>query len=46
VDGQEWEVYLVNEVRDWIAALDQATHARMVQAIDMLAEAGPGLNAT
>jgi hypothetical protein len=43
VDGQEWEVYLVNEVRDWIDGLDQATHARVVQAIDMLAEAGPGL---
>lgn len=43
MDGQEWEVYLVNEVRDWIDSLDLATHARVVQAIDMLAEAGPGL---
>src|SRR5207245_720095 len=41
VGGQEWEVYLVNEVRDWIDGLDQATHARVVQAIDVLAEAGP-----
>jgi hypothetical protein len=43
VDGQEWEVYLVNEVRDWIDGLDQATYARVVQAIDTLADIGPGL---
>nr|WP_322778154.1 type II toxin-antitoxin system RelE/ParE family toxin [Frankia sp. Cas4] len=42
-DGRQWEVYLVNEVRDWIDSLDAATHARVVQAIDLLAEAGPGL---
>lgn len=41
--GGEWEIYIVNEVRDWIASLDDATHARVVQAIDLLAEAGPGL---
>lgn len=40
---EEWEVFIVNEVRDWIAALDEATHARVVQAIDALAEYGPGL---
>jgi hypothetical protein len=39
----EWEVYVVNEVRDWINGLDDATHARVVQAIDLLAEAGRGL---
>jgi hypothetical protein len=39
----EWEIYLVNEVRDWIDSLDPATHARVVQAINLLAEAGPGL---
>jgi hypothetical protein len=43
VDGQEWEIYLVNEVRDWINGLDPATHDRVVQAIDLLAENGPGL---
>jgi hypothetical protein len=40
---EEWEVYVVNEVHDWIAGLDAATHARVVQAIDALAENGPGL---
>ena len=39
----EWEVYVVNEVRNWINGLDDATHARVVQAIDLLAEVGPGL---
>jgi hypothetical protein len=43
VDGLEWEVYLVDEVRDWIGSLDPATHARVVHAIDLLAEIGPGL---
>ncbi|WP_131768696.1 type II toxin-antitoxin system RelE/ParE family toxin [Candidatus Protofrankia californiensis] len=43
MDGRQWDVYLVNEVRDWIDGLDAATHARVVQAIDLLAEAGPGL---
>src|SRR6266581_9202543 len=41
-DG-EWDVCLVNEVRDWIDGLDDASHARVVQAIDLLAEIGPGL---
>jgi hypothetical protein len=39
----EWQVYVVNEVRDWIDSLDAATHTRVVQAIDTLAEVGPGL---
>lgn len=39
----EWEVYVVDEVRDWILGLDGPTQARVVQAIDALAEAGPGL---
>jgi hypothetical protein len=43
VDGVEWEIYVVGEVRDWIDNLDPATHARVVQAIDLLAEIGPGL---
>lgn len=43
MDEQQWEVYLVDEVRDWLDDLDAATHARVVQAIDLLAEAGPGL---
>jgi hypothetical protein len=37
----EWDVYLVNEVREWIQSLDTATHARVMQAMDALAEAAP-----
>ena len=40
---QEWEVYVVDEVREWIDGLDDAAHRRVVQAIDALAEVGPGL---
>jgi hypothetical protein len=39
----EWEVYVVDEVLDWIDQLDESTHRRVVQAIDALAEGGPGL---
>jgi hypothetical protein len=41
--GQDWEIYVVDEVLAWIERLDDATHARVVQAIDALAEGGPGL---
>jgi len=40
---EEWDVYVVHEVRAWIDELDAATHVRVVQAIDALAEVGPGL---
>jgi hypothetical protein len=30
----EWDVYIVNEVRVWIEGLDDATHRRVVQAIE------------
>ncbi|MBB5870048.1 hypothetical protein F4553_003427 [Allocatelliglobosispora scoriae] len=43
MDSGQWEIYVVDEVRDWITDLDDASHARVVQAIDALAEAGPGL---
>jgi hypothetical protein len=43
VAGAEWDVYVVDEVRDWIDGLDATTHRRVVAAIDLLAEAGPGL---
>jgi len=43
VAAGEWDVYLLNDVRDWIDGLDDASHARVVQAIDLLAEVGPGL---
>ncbi|MEV6372568.1 type II toxin-antitoxin system RelE/ParE family toxin [Micromonospora musae] len=39
----EWDVYVVHEVRTWIEGLDDATFARVVQALDALAEVGPGL---
>ncbi|SCG50761.1 type II toxin-antitoxin system RelE/ParE family toxin [Micromonospora humi] len=39
----EWDIYLVDEVRHWLDTLDANTHARVVQAIDLLAELGPGL---
>lgn len=41
--GEDWDVYVVDEVLEWIGALDDTTHARVVQAIDALAEGGPGL---
>lgn len=43
MSGDGWNVYVVNEVRDWIQALDEASHTRVVAAIDLLAEHGPGL---
>ncbi|MDT7564061.1 MAG: hypothetical protein QOD82_7017 [Pseudonocardiales bacterium] len=30
-------------MRDWLDTLDTTTHARVVQAIDTLADSGPGL---
>jgi DNA-binding XRE family transcriptional regulator len=39
----EWQVYVAKEVRDWLDDLDTTAHTRVVQAIDALAEAGPGL---
>ncbi|MEV0623390.1 type II toxin-antitoxin system RelE/ParE family toxin [Nonomuraea sp. NPDC050404] len=41
--ADEWDVFIVDEVREWIEQLDDATHRRVVQAIDALAEGGPGL---
>ncbi|MEW2430273.1 type II toxin-antitoxin system RelE/ParE family toxin [Micromonospora sp. NPDC047644] len=40
---EEWDVFVVDEVRSWIDGLDEPTFARVVQAIDALSEAGPGL---
>ena len=40
---EDWDVYLVHEVRAWIDGLDWATRRRVVAAIDLLAELGPGL---
>jgi hypothetical protein len=43
VAGNDWDVYVVDEVLDWIDRLDDAMHARLVQAIDALAAGGPSL---
>ncbi|MGC0419286.1 hypothetical protein ABIA38_004807 [Embleya sp. AB8] len=34
----EWEILLVDEVRDWIEGLDDLAHARVVQVLDARAE--------
>ncbi|MFE3442200.1 type II toxin-antitoxin system RelE/ParE family toxin [Nocardia sp. NPDC059180] len=39
----EWEIYVVDEVREWIGCLEPGAHARVVQALDALAQGGPGL---
>jgi DNA-binding XRE family transcriptional regulator len=39
----EWEIYLTDEVRDWIDALEDRSHLLVVQAIDILADRGPAL---
>lgn len=39
----EWDIYLVTEVRPWIEGLDDAAYRRVTQALDLLAEYGPGL---
>ncbi len=41
--GEEWDVYVVNEVRKWIDSLDPITFKRVIDAIDLLADVGPGL---
>ncbi|WP_225725396.1 MULTISPECIES: type II toxin-antitoxin system RelE/ParE family toxin [unclassified Nocardia] len=40
---QDWEIYVVDEVREWIEQLEGSDFNRVVQAIDVLAELGPGL---
>ncbi len=39
----EWENYVTDDVRDWIATLDGTSHRLVVQAIDILADRGPAL---
>ncbi|MFE3447571.1 type II toxin-antitoxin system RelE/ParE family toxin [Nonomuraea sp. NPDC059194] len=39
----EWEIRVTNEIRQWIYALDEPSRIQVVDAIDRLAEAGPGL---
>lgn len=40
---EEWEIYVTDEVREWITALDDGSHRLVVQAIDILADVGPAL---
>jgi hypothetical protein len=39
----EWDVYLTDEVRVWVSALDDRSHQLVTQAIDILADHGPTL---
>jgi hypothetical protein len=39
----QWEIYVTDEVRDWITSLDDRSHQLVVQAIDLLADRGPAL---
>jgi hypothetical protein len=41
--ARHWDVYVVNEVLDWIYKLDPTTRDRVSRAVDMLAQDGPGL---
>ncbi|MFB8006494.1 type II toxin-antitoxin system RelE/ParE family toxin [Nocardia sp. NPDC056000] len=41
--NREWDIYVVDEVREWITQLEEPDYSRVVQAIDILAEYGPGL---
>ena len=43
VTEKEWDIYVVDEVRLWIDALDPIGKDRVAKAIDVLAEHGPGL---
>lgn len=39
----EWSIYVVDEVSEWIDGLGDSDHERVVQALDLLAESGPEL---
>ncbi|WP_346349100.1 type II toxin-antitoxin system RelE/ParE family toxin [Rhizohabitans arisaemae] len=40
---EEWEIRVTNEFLAWVNALDEKSKAQVVDAIDRLAEGGPGL---
>ncbi|GAA0968536.1 type II toxin-antitoxin system RelE/ParE family toxin [Actinocorallia libanotica] len=40
---EEWEIRVTDEFLSWIKALDDRSKAQVVDAIDRLAEGGPGL---
>jgi hypothetical protein len=41
--ASHWDIYVVDEVRAWIDELDEVSYARVVSALDALAEGGPAL---
>lgn len=43
MDVGEWEIRVTDELLAWINTLGERTRAQVVDAIDRLAEAGPGL---
>ena len=43
MEAEEWSIYVVDEVRAWVNALDPVNKDRVAKAIDVLAEFGPGL---
>lgn len=43
VSDDEWSIYVVDEVLDWIYRLDDESRDRVTQALDALAAGGPGL---
>jgi hypothetical protein len=40
---QEWEIRVTNELLAWVKGLDEPSKAQVVDAVDRLAAAGPGL---
>jgi hypothetical protein len=40
---EEWEIRVTDELLAWIKVLDKRSQAQVIDAIDRLAEAGPGL---
>ncbi len=40
---EEWEIRVTNEILAWINMLDERSRLQVVDAIDRLAQAGPGL---
>ncbi|MFI5839570.1 type II toxin-antitoxin system RelE/ParE family toxin [Catenuloplanes sp. NPDC051500] len=43
MEETEWEIRVIDEVLEWIDGLEAGDNERVVQALDLLAEFGPGL---
>lgn len=41
--SDEWDIFVVDEVREWIDDLDELTLGRVVESLDLLAQGRPGL---